>query len=281
MRAVLVLFVVASQLACGGEGESTPAPALPGDDEVLAIVEGGSITRYDLERTVDETLGPLGRGLDDEGRRKALESLVSTRALALRAESELSEDVLLAIDRKTERYRDRLLTEAFVRFNAPPPPVTDDDVRAYYDTHSDRYGGSTVRSFEMLLSTRPLADAEREAFLAASRVADQRSDWRAWATELAASLPIAHRAGDSTDATALPERLRELIASLPLERTSAPTFVDGRAFLLRIVRESTSEPRPLSEVRDEIRRAIETVRLRDSVRAVRESTLATTDVVYR
>jgi hypothetical protein len=206
---------------------------------------------------------------------------VATRALALHAASELAGDVLLAIDRKTERYRDRLLTEAFVRFNAPPTPVTEEDVRAYYEAHPERYAGSVVRSFEMLVSTRPLAEGERTAFLEASRAADQQSDWRAWATVLSASLPVAHRAGDSTDTSALPERLRELMASLPLQRTSAPTFIDGRAFLVRMVRDSAAEPRPYSEVRDEIRQGLEVVRLRESVRAVRESTLATTDVAYR
>ncbi|MEZ4247303.1 MAG: peptidylprolyl isomerase [Polyangiales bacterium] len=266
--------------ACGGETAPT-SPVLPGDDEVVAVVEGGPISRYDLDRTVEETLGPLGRGLDEEGRRRALESLVATRALARRAESELAEDVLLALDRKVERYRERLLTEAFVRFNAPPTEVTEDDVRAYYDTHAERYAAATVRRFEMVLSTRPLTDAERVSFAEASRRADQTADWRGWATELASSLPVAHRSGDSTDTSAYPTRLREVLRSLPLERASAPIFVDGHAFLLRVVSESASEPRALSEVRDEIRRALEVQRLRESVRAVRESTVASTDVVYR
>lgn len=52
--------------ACGGETAPT-SPVLPGDDEVVAVVEGGPISRYDLDRTVEETLGPLGRGLDEEG----------------------------------------------------------------------------------------------------------------------------------------------------------------------------------------------------------------------
>ncbi|HJK94421.1 MAG TPA: peptidylprolyl isomerase [Polyangiaceae bacterium LLY-WYZ-15_(1-7)] len=283
---LLTALILALAVACGGDDEASveEAPArLPGDDEVLAEVNGTQVTRYDLESTVRETLGGFALDqLDEESRERALQSVVSARAIAMAREAELSAEERAALDRKVARYREKLLVQQYLATHAPADAITDEMVREYYESHPERFAGATTRRFEMLFATRSLTDGERERVVRSLRQPDQRGDWAAWAAELAAEgLPIAHRRADTRTARVLPQRLRELASDLPQGRASGLTFVDGRSFLLRVTGETAGRPRPLADVEEEIRAALGPLRLRDSVRDVRAEVLERSDVVYR
>jgi len=283
----LVTALLLSGFACGETPEEVPeeeaSVALPGDDVVLAEVNGSTITRYDLERTVAETLDEFAVGrLEPEARRQALESLVSTRAIAQARERELSPEQRAEVDRKVSRYRDQILVGQYLAAHAPPSAVTDEMVREYYEEHADRFGGGTVRRHEVLYATRALADTERNRVLAELREADGQPDWRAFAASLRErQMPMAHQRGDSNAAGVLPTRVRRVLETLPAGRASAVTFVEGRPFVVRVTGETQRPRRPLAEVRREIRAALAPLQIRASVRQVRADVLAEAEVTYR
>jgi len=263
--------------------EEEPTPTLPGDDVVLAEVGGVPVTRYDLERTVAETLNEQALGqLDDEGRREALESIVATKALAAAREAEMDPQDRLALDRKVARYRERLLVESYLREHAPPQPVTEEMVRAYYDEHRDRFRTGGGREYEVLYTSRAVTEGERGRLLSQLRAADETEDWEAMAERLTgAGLPVGHRRGNQETLTLLPPRVRTLVASSPVGRAAPVAFVDGRAFVLRVTRQVPPRLRPLSEVRSTIRASLGPSVVRESIREVREQVLADTEVSYR
>lgn len=255
---------------------------LAGDDEVLAEVGGSLVTRYDVERTIAETLNEAAiRQLDEDGRRRALESIVATRAIARVREAELDGAAREAFERKISRYRDQLLVRDYLDVHAPPAPVTQEMIREYYEDHPDRFVGGTERSYEMVFSTRSLTAPERERLVRGLRSPDQHPDWRAWAATLGAQeLPVSHRRGDASS-SALHARVRQALEPLRVGQVSPVVFVEGRAFLLRITGEEQRPRRPLAEVREQIRRRLGPGQLRESVREVRTTVLRDAEVVYR
>lgn len=281
MRRELATLAAALLLACGGEAATPEQPALPGDDVVLAQVDGEAITQYDLDRALRSTLGPLAASVEDETRRDVLESLVTSRALAAARERELDPVQRLALERETAAMREQLLVRQYLAVHAPSAPPTAEDVRAYYEAHPERFGARPVTMHELLHTTRDLDDDERERVLEALGTAAARPDWAALAAQLVArGLPIAHSTGDSEDAV-LHERLRRALTRLGVGQTSTVIFVDGRAFLLRTTGHSERPARPLAEVSDEIRQALAPRSVRDSIRRVRDDALEGVAVVYR
>ena len=278
MRPHALLFALAL-VACGGEDAPALAP-LPGDDQILAEVESTTISQYDLDRALVTTLGPLAEGVDGETRHDVLESLVTSRAIAMAREAELTPEQRAALEREVAAHREQLLVRQYLAQHAPSGPPTDEDIQAYYDAHPERFGARTLRRYEMLLTTRELSDDERTRVLEALREPGSRTDWPSFAAELAArGLPIAHHEGDAEDAL-LHARLRQLLGTLSTGRASSLTFVEGRAFVLRVTGETERAARPLSEVREDIRRALGPRSVRDSIRAVREDVLEGVRVVY-
>ncbi|NOY90285.1 MAG: peptidyl-prolyl cis-trans isomerase [Deltaproteobacteria bacterium] len=280
-----VLAMVTAAYALGARSPSEPSithAVLPGDENVLAEVNGSQITRYDLERTIAETLNEEAiHQLDEEGRQRALQSIVASRAIARAREAELDAAGREAIDRKAARYRDQLLVRQYLDAHAPPEPVTPEMVSAYYEAHPESFGGSTRRTYEMLFTTRSLTAAERDTLSHQLRDPAQHSDWRAWAATLTAQgLPVNHRRGDAS-ASALDARVRRVLGRLRLGQTSTIVYVDGRAFLMRIAEEEQRPRRPLAEVREQIRQRLAPRQLRDAVRAARTSVLQHAEVVYR
>jgi len=109
---VAVVAVVAVVVLRNHQAASTDDTAvlLDGDDDVLAQVNGAPVTRYDLERTIAETLNEDAiHQLDEDGRRRALESVVASRAIARAREAELEPAAREALERKVVRYWEKFL----------------------------------------------------------------------------------------------------------------------------------------------------------------------------
>ena len=276
----MLLALALATSACGG-GAAPAAVALPGDDVVLAEVDGRSITEYDLDRALVTTLGPLAEGVDAETRHDVLESLITSRAIAGAREVELTPEQRAALDREVEAHREQLLVRQYLAAHAPTADADDAELRAYYDAHPERFGAGTERAHELLVGTRELDGDERARVLEALGTAGARADWAVLAAELAArGMPIAHQRGTGDDAL-LHARLRQVIAALRVQRSSSVVFVDGRPFVARVTEERERSARPFAEVRDEIRRALGPRSVRDSIRSVREDVLARARVEYR
>lgn len=278
MRTIVITAALALLASCG---EDEPEVRLSGDERVLATVAGTEITAWDLEQGIARTLSAdAASQLDARARRAILESLVSSRAIALAREGELTPEQKESLEREVAVYREQLLVRQYLAAHGQTESISDARIREYYESHRASFGGAAVRTYEMLFTTRSVTDAERAALLARLAAA-QGADLRVLATELAAAgLPVAHRAGESPG-SALHERLVQALSALSPNQTSPVTFIDERAFVLRNTGEQRRPPRPLAEVSAEIRQILAPTQLRDSIEAVQRRVLSRTSVEYR
>jgi len=254
---------------------------LEGDDIVLARVDGEPITRYDVEQTIQSTLGQVSAArLDEQGRRKVLDSLVASRAIARVQKAEMTPEDLAALDKKVGAYREQLLVKQYLAEHAAPQPVTGDMVRDYYEAHPEHFGARTIRSYEMLAGKRRLTTPERDDLIYALQGAAEKNDWQPWVQTLQRQgYPIGYRQGQ-VDEKLLHPQLRELMSSIQKGETSRLIFVDGRAYIVRIVDEKQIAPRPLNDVSGEIRKALVPVQLKKAVKQASDQVLQTTEVIY-
>src|SRR5688572_10141002 len=95
--ALALLILGATTLGCTTKRATT----LQGDDQVVAVVNETRITNYDVERTARDTLGETGAQLSGEPRRKLLQSMVESRAMAQAAEKNLTPQELAAVEKRT------------------------------------------------------------------------------------------------------------------------------------------------------------------------------------
>lgn len=289
----IILLLSLSLLACMESGkveEKTPAeppqPAAPivvleGDDVVLARVAGDPITLYELEQTIRSTLGPSAAArLDEAGRQKVLESMVASRAMARAQEAEMTPEGQAALDKKLKAYREQLLVKRYLARQAAPQPITDEMVRAYYEAHPERFGARTIRTYEMIAGKRKLRAGERDALMQALQTAAEKKDWRQWVKTIKSQgHPIEYRRGRVAEKILHP-RLYQLMQPLKKGQASQITFIEGMAYLVRIVDEKEMVPRPLNEVSAEIRQALVPVQLKKSVKLASQQVLQNVDVVY-
>ncbi len=288
------LSVLLAVTACSREG-STPEPGttsparveplqpviLPGDDQVLARVNGSPITRFELDQAIAGVLGDGQSGLlDAAGRRRVLESLVASRAMAQAAARGLDAQARARLDRQTDAYREQVLVRLYLSEHTEPQIVTDEMVQVYYEANPRRFGARTVRSYEALVTERRVAGEKRRQALDAFSSASDHQDWEALALSLRdQGLPVERRAGE-VDPGLLHPRLRDALKVLAPGEGSRPFLVDGKPYVVRIVAETQRAPRPLEEVSAEIRRMLAPIQLRKAISASSDAVLETADVEY-
>jgi hypothetical protein len=276
MRSSRRLFVSLLLAACSSGGE--PA-TLPGADHVLARVGDSTITEYDLTQSIARTFGEHAPDLEDEARRKVLESLVTTRALARAREAELDAAGRAALEQDVASYREQRLMKQYLDAHAPPEPVSDAMIEAYYRQHPERFGGQKLRHYE-LITGRASSAVERDGLLSALAGAAQKSDLRAFSSELAAAgKPVSYASGLGNEA-ALHPRLRTLIEGLEVGKTSAVLFVEGASYVVRVTAIDEQPPRPLAEVREQIRDILTPIQLKKSIQVAGAQAVAAAGVEY-
>jgi len=289
----ILLILSVSILACTEpsqvEQQTPPAPPEPtpakvvlqGDDIVLARVAGDPITLYDLEQTIRSTLGDATAGrLDEAGRKKVLESLVASRAIARVQEAEMTAEEIAAIDKKTRAFREQLIVKQYLAKHVSPQPVSSEMVREYYEAHPERFGGSQIRKYEMITGDPKLKSAERDNLITELGKAMEHADWQSWVNDLKEKgYPVSFRRGLATDKVLHP-RLEKLMKDLKTGEISNLIFIKGVPYVVRIVEDKQLPPQPLDKVSDEIRRALVPVQLKKAVKQASEQVLAKSKVVY-
>jgi PIN domain nuclease of toxin-antitoxin system len=268
-------------LAAAGCKRDSDPPKLAGDDQVLATVNGHSITHYDLMHAARTMLGPAAQAeLDQSTRKNLLDGLVQSRAIADKRESELSVEELAALDKQVAAYRERLLVKQYLGKHTKPIPVSEDLVAKYYEQHAAEYAPAKTRSYELLTSARPIVDSERAQILKALQDPAARNDWQAWSAELAKrGLPVVYQRGTDPGA-ALDPALKSMLARLAVGEASRVTLVDGRLYVARVLSEAAQPSMPLAQVTSEIRKALEPVQVQRSVEQASAAVMRDAKVEY-
>lgn len=247
----------------------------------LVTVNDTAITRAQLELTIERTLGdsaPLFA--NEEVERKILDSLVSSRAMALLAERELDASAREQLDLKAQAYREELLVRHYLQAHASPEPVSSEMVADYYNRHPEEFGGGVEKSFEIIVSTVELNEAQRAELIGLlSGPQVQAKDWAALvAGWRSAGKPLEYRQNRLK-----PELLEQPMRSL-VEPTAkgviAPLSTDGQLLLVRVTDEQQLPAQPLAEVSGKIREKLAPQALKKAVKELSAQAVKEMQVQY-
>jgi len=260
-------------LSSGAFGCEDSKQALPGDDVVLARVEEQPVTRFDLERGVDKSLGKFAvESVERNARGQVLESLLQSKAMAILGERELTGAQRKLIEKEVSAFRENLLVKAYLAKESPFKDVTPQEVRKYYDDHPSRYGAKTDRRYELIFGKNAAAGPQRVQLMTRLTELAEQANWSTPAAESALDLPLGYAVGRLSEKSLHP-KLKELLAGLKVGKASNIVFVQGRPYLARIVAEDQLPPRPFEEVKSDIESTLTTLKLRDAVRNVGKKAL--------
>lgn len=274
LRPAISMLVVAYCIGCG---QDQPGP----DDEVLARVNGRTLTEQDLALGLAITLKGEAERASEASRRKVLDSLVSTRAIAEVAKTKLSASELAEVEEDVRAHRQRLLVQKYLAAHATPAPVTDDMIAAHYAAHPEAFGATTVRSYELLATERPLSGGARAAMIATLGKAAEHADWAAWVTDLRAS---GHQVGvtrGQLPAAEIDPAFASAAATLGAGQTSPPLLFDGGLGVIRVIEIHDRDPRPMSEVKEAVRLHLRRQKAREAVARLRKDATRSASITYR
>ncbi|WJN59428.1 peptidyl-prolyl cis-trans isomerase [Pseudomonas sp. SO81] len=275
------LFVGWGLVGCEDDSQQALKDVPVEPSATLVTVDESPITRAQLELTIERTLGdsaPLFA--NEEVERKILDSLVSSRAMALLAERELDASEKQQLDLKAQAYREELLVRHYLQEHATPEPVSTEMVADYYNRHPEEFGGGVEKSFEIIASTTELDERQRSELITLLSGAEvQKGDWQA----LVASWRTAGRPLEYRQNKLRPEMLGQPLRSL-VEGTAtgslAPLYTNGQLLLVRVTAEQKLPAKPLAEVSAAIREKLAPQALKKAVKELSAQAVEQVKVQY-
>ena len=299
---IIVLFSVAGMLAflssCDKGGERSPdansveANLINNKGSLLVTVNNHEIYSQELTNTLTDMFGEYQAAtLDEAGRKKALESLVASRAMADISRKELSPEQLLLIKDKSKRYQENLLINAYVKQTVTPEPVTNKMVEDYYNSHLEKFGQQVIRRFELVSTTSVLPAELRDQFLNAFKIVEGEKIKTGKAKnnslkELSEKLTKQgyqlqyHKGVIGGAAIQLQAKIRDFIQAQKLNIPSAITFIEGKAYMVNIYSESIQPAKNLSVVSKDIRKSLAMIQFKKAIKGLSETALKQSNVVY-
>ncbi len=250
------------------------------DDVVLARVNGDPVTQYDLNLTVRSVLGDQAADMDRQALRKALGSLVASRAIAQAREAGMSDRDLAALEKKVRAYREELLVRQYLKEHTAARPVTREMIQEYYNSHPEQFGARRVRMYEMIAASRKTDPREQKALAALLGNVRLKEDWKEWAETLRdRGFPLTYRTGQ-TDKKMMHPRLYTVLQSAGEGETSPVIFINSMCHVARITHIAETGPHPTEEVIAEIRKSLEPVQLGKAVREASARVLGQAEITY-
>ena len=254
---------------------------LPGDEQILATVNGSEITAYDVEHIIEYRLGGQVKDqLDEAGRENVLKSLVASRAMAIVGESTMSLTQLAELEKKVGLYREELLVKYYLDRNVALEPVSESMIEDYYAEHLSEFGHKVLKRFELIKSlgtvTATMQSYWQEQF---DRLASTE-DWEAAAAAMNASGYAVNYKELEASHEQMKSPLKELLAKTDVGAISDSVQSEGHFYRLRVVSEREMPAKPLNEVRAEIRKKLSPIQLKKAVQEANEQVLQQVTVNY-
>ncbi len=283
LKKTLIVFTTMLLLSgCNEEKETTDTQiSLPGEETVLATVNGSTITEYELDLAINKTFGAGNASkIGEEGRKKVLKGLAASRAISQAFEKGISPETEAEVNKKVQAYREQILVQKYIAENVTPEPVTQEMVKEYYEKYPERFGAKIEKKYEMISTTRPLKYKERDLFLSSLIKPETKKDWANQVKKLKAKkLPVFYKKGNAVKGL-LHKDLDTIIDELKKGETSKLRFIDERPYVIRIIGAVNIDPRPLTEVGAQIRTKLGPVQLKKAVKQVSAEVLKTAKVDY-
>lgn len=268
-KVVLPPLMIAALLSCEkSQDAAEKGPSAPSVSPVRAWVNQTSVTQGQLDYALERITGGAIVPLDNAVHKKVLDSVISSRAMAILAEQEMTATDKEHLELQVQAYREELLTKAYINQHATPEPVTSDMVEQYYFDHLDEFGGKEVKSFEYITSVGALDDDVRKALL--QRLENLMRDPKTDLQKAVASLRqdgyvVKYKAAEMST-----ELVQEPIKGL-LQQTKSSEFSPildqaDQIVLVRVKSSKTMDAKALSEVAADIRKKLAPLQLKKSIK---------------
>jgi hypothetical protein len=280
----------------GKQDTSTESSGQEMNGAVLARVDGLPITESDLDRLVYRIGGEGTEALvsqalsSDENRKKMLESLVSSRAMAILEEKQLSAEQKNDLDKKVAAYREELLVKSYLQEHADIQPVSNDMVKTYYAENALEFAEEPQYRFEVLTSYGEVTEDQRKEILNALATAKNTKDWKALEQKLIKNkLPIKHQTAKarpgllSADIRALLEKTAPVSEISAINKTPRVSDVDVKQTIkvVRVLEITPGAVKPIAEVSANIRKRLAPIMMKQAVAEASLEARKNVDISYQ
>jgi len=279
---IFLLIISIFLVACKpNDVDDNASQVTPENDHVLVEVNGKQINEKDLEAAIVHTLGEYASfQLDDAGRGKVLKSLVLSKAMALTQEKRLTAAESNNIDRMVQAYREELLVKQYLNENVVPIPVTSEMVEEYYNNNPERFGGKSIRTFEVVKGLTKIKGPARNKIIASITELSKESDWKKATAKLKQTgVQVEYSKGALSTGT-LKSDIDKILQNLPIKQSSTIQFVDGLPMVVRVVSEKNIAPKPLALVSNDIKKSLAPLQLKKAVKQVSDELMKSVTVTY-
>lgn len=250
-------------------------------EKTLVTVNGDVITDKDLQVASVRIVGAQKSFLiDDNVKKKILESMVLSRVISGQALKEIDAEEKDQIDRKARDYKEELLVKSYLRKNVDPQPVTQDMVKTYYEKTPKLFGAKNIKEFELITTNKQVQGAQREQVLAVLNKARKSVNWKSYVKKTNKRKGVLEYRTGKTSEKLLNAQLRAAMSKMKNKDISRPVFIEGKPYLVRIVKEQKTKARPLAEVSTEIRRMLAPQQLKKAIKVVSEKLMKEAKIEY-
>jgi ribosomal protein S16 len=145
-------------------------------------------------------------------------------------------------------------------------PVSQAMVKAYYDKHPDRFGGKTVRSYEIVKGLVKLKSANQNKLIEQLGEFDSKTDWQQKVVSLKqGGLQIQYARG-AADGKLLDAKFQQAVGALDVDEVSPVYFFEGYPSIIRVTKVHVIGAKPLSEVSSDIRKTLLPIQLKQAIK---------------
>lgn len=281
-RQLALLLSILLFSGCGQQRVTAETSVDTPPDNVLATVDGEVISEDDLTAAITRTLGEYAAfQLDETGRDKVLQSLVLSKAMAIKQKSLMSPQENSEVERMVNAYREELLAKRYLQDNVVALPVTNAMVKKYYQQKPEKFGGKTIKTFEVVKGLITSKGAARDETIEHISQLDQQDDWQLVASQLKTQgIQIDYSQGAVT-AGVLTTEIDKIIQHLSVNQSSELRFVQGLPIKVRVLEQKTIAPKPLMAVASTIKKSLAPIQLKKAVNKEATKLLKQVTVVYK
>ena len=271
-KILIIAFAATVVTACDSDN---------GDDPVLASVNGDKIHQSDLDSMLTGMFGAYQAStLSAESSKRALESLVASRALAQIAEDKVDQEKLKSVEQQVSRYRENLLINEYIKTAITPEPITNEMVERYYNEHQDKFGKAVVRQYELLTTANVLPSELRDRLLQEIPKMKTMSLAIIKTTMAKNNVELLLHKGITGEA-GMDAKIQRFIAAQEVNKRSDVIFVEGKPYIVNVEADITTPAKPLSAVREDVRKQLAMLKLGEIVKQLSTTAVQEADVKYR
>ncbi|WP_053982159.1 peptidyl-prolyl cis-trans isomerase [Marinagarivorans algicola] len=234
---------------------------------VLARVNKQTITDAHLDFALSRLTAGSVVPINDVLKSKVLESLISSRAMAILQAQTLTPAAQKQLALKVAAYREELLVKDYINAHSTPVPVTNAQVKAYYQNNLKDFGGDNIKSFEYIESAQVQDDNTVATLKEALNTLAYASDWAKAAAALRAQgLPVTFKQAKMREQL-MKAPFKSVVEATPAGQKTA-VHVGDTLWVLKVTRHQTMAAKPLAQVSHQIRKALAPLQIKAAIKAV-------------